>query len=145
VCALDGSTLCCPETAANLAVYRRGGGNHGGTGYPVVRLLALVACGTRTIIDATFGADQTGETGYARDLLGVMRRGMIVLADRNFGTTPMVTAVAGTGADLLFRITLSWEESVRLDLRYVENWSMALDPTISWKTVGAVLKGRGAY
>jgi Transposase DDE domain len=30
--------------------------------------------------------------------------GMIVLADRNFGTAPMVTAVAGTGADLLFRI-----------------------------------------
>jgi hypothetical protein len=29
---------------------------------------------------------------------------MIVLADRNFGTAPMVAAVAGTGADLLFRI-----------------------------------------
>jgi hypothetical protein len=33
----------------------------------------------------------------------------------------------------------------RLDLRYVENWSMALDLTILWKTIGAVLKGRGAY
>ena len=32
-----------------------GGGYHGGTGYPMVRLLALVACGTRTVIDATFG------------------------------------------------------------------------------------------
>jgi exopolysaccharide biosynthesis polyprenyl glycosylphosphotransferase len=43
------------------------------------------------------------------------------------------------------RSNLSWEESVRLDLRYVENWSMALDFTILWKTVGAVLKSRGAY
>jgi lipopolysaccharide/colanic/teichoic acid biosynthesis glycosyltransferase len=34
---------------------------------------------------------------------------------------------------------------VRLDLRYVENWSMALDFTILWKTVGAVIKSRGAY
>ena len=42
----------CPDTAANLAVYHRGGGEHGGTGYPLVRVLALVACGTRTIIDA---------------------------------------------------------------------------------------------
>jgi exopolysaccharide biosynthesis polyprenyl glycosylphosphotransferase len=43
------------------------------------------------------------------------------------------------------RSNLSWEESVRLDLRYVENWSMALDFTILWKTVGAVIKSRGAY
>ena len=43
------------------------------------------------------------------------------------------------------RSDLSWEESVRLDLRYVENWSPALDVNILWKTVGAVFRGRGAY
>ena len=43
------------------------------------------------------------------------------------------------------RSDLSWEETVRLDLRYVENWSVALDLTILWKTVKAVLGGRGAY
>jgi exopolysaccharide biosynthesis polyprenyl glycosylphosphotransferase len=43
------------------------------------------------------------------------------------------------------RSDLSWEESVRLDLRYVENWTMALDAMILWKTIGAVLTGRGAY
>lgn len=43
------------------------------------------------------------------------------------------------------RSDLSWEETVRLDLRYVENWSMALDLTILWKTIGAVLRSRGAY
>lgn len=43
------------------------------------------------------------------------------------------------------RSNLSWEESVRLDLRYVENWSLALDALILWKTVGAVLNGDGAY
>jgi exopolysaccharide biosynthesis polyprenyl glycosylphosphotransferase len=43
------------------------------------------------------------------------------------------------------RSDLSWEESVKLDLRYVENWSMALDLTILWKTAGAVFTGRGAY
>ena len=32
------------------------------------------------------------------------------------------------------RSDLSWEESVRLDLRYVENWSLALDLLILWKT-----------
>jgi exopolysaccharide biosynthesis polyprenyl glycosylphosphotransferase len=43
------------------------------------------------------------------------------------------------------RSDLSWEESIRLDLRYVENWSLALDILILWKTVGAVLRGTGAY
>jgi exopolysaccharide biosynthesis polyprenyl glycosylphosphotransferase len=43
------------------------------------------------------------------------------------------------------RSDLSWEESVRLDLYYVENWSLALDVMIIWKTVFAVLKRQGAY
>jgi exopolysaccharide biosynthesis polyprenyl glycosylphosphotransferase len=43
------------------------------------------------------------------------------------------------------RSDLDWEESVRLDLRYVEQWSLALDALIIWKTVGAIVKGRGAY
>jgi len=43
------------------------------------------------------------------------------------------------------RSDLSWEESVRLDLRYVENWSLMLDLQILWKTWAAVLRGSGAY
>ncbi len=43
------------------------------------------------------------------------------------------------------RSDLSWTESVRLDLRYVENWSLALDLMILWKTARVVLKPNGAY
>jgi exopolysaccharide biosynthesis polyprenyl glycosylphosphotransferase len=43
------------------------------------------------------------------------------------------------------RSDLSWAESVRLDLRYVENWSPALDLGILWKTAAAVVRGSGAY
>jgi exopolysaccharide biosynthesis polyprenyl glycosylphosphotransferase len=43
------------------------------------------------------------------------------------------------------RSNLSWDESVRLDLRYVENWSFMLDLQILWKTAAAVLRGLGAY
>lgn len=43
------------------------------------------------------------------------------------------------------RSDLSWEESVRLDLYYVENWSLTTDLAILWKTIGAVLGRRGAY
>ncbi len=43
------------------------------------------------------------------------------------------------------RSDLTWDESVRLDLLYVENWSLAMDITIMLKTVLAVLRRRGAY
>jgi exopolysaccharide biosynthesis polyprenyl glycosylphosphotransferase len=43
------------------------------------------------------------------------------------------------------RSDLTWEESVRLDLRYVENWSLALDIVLLARTFGAVLRPRGAY
>jgi exopolysaccharide biosynthesis polyprenyl glycosylphosphotransferase len=43
------------------------------------------------------------------------------------------------------RSDLSWEESVELDVRYVENWSLGLDLTILARTVRAVLRSAGAY
>jgi lipopolysaccharide/colanic/teichoic acid biosynthesis glycosyltransferase len=43
------------------------------------------------------------------------------------------------------RSDLPWEEAVRLDLRYVENWSLAMDLLILGKTVRAVLGSSGAY
>jgi exopolysaccharide biosynthesis polyprenyl glycosylphosphotransferase len=43
------------------------------------------------------------------------------------------------------RSDLGWEESVRLDLRYVENWSFALDLQIMWKTIAVLVRGSGAY
>jgi lipopolysaccharide/colanic/teichoic acid biosynthesis glycosyltransferase len=43
------------------------------------------------------------------------------------------------------RSDLSWAESVRLDLYYVENWSPALDLSLIARTIAAVLRGRGAY
>lgn len=43
------------------------------------------------------------------------------------------------------RSDLPWEEAVRLDLDYVENWSLPLDLAILWRTGAAVLASRGAY
>jgi exopolysaccharide biosynthesis polyprenyl glycosylphosphotransferase len=43
------------------------------------------------------------------------------------------------------RADLSWEDSVRLDLSYVENWSITSDLLIAAKTVRTVFAGTGAY
>jgi len=43
------------------------------------------------------------------------------------------------------RSNLPWDEAVRLDVSYVENWSFLLDLQILWKTWAAVTTGNGAY
>jgi Insertion element 4 transposase N-terminal/Transposase DDE domain len=86
VCAIDGTIMTVADSTANLAVYRKQrGGATGGSSYPMLRLLALVSCGTRSVIDAVSGPASSGETTYATQLTGSLRPGMIVLADRNFG------------------------------------------------------------
>jgi hypothetical protein len=105
VTAIDGTQVAIPAGEANEAVFRRqpavlGGGG----GYPAVRIVALVACGTRTLIDAVFGPTTTGEPTMATGLARSLRPGMLVLADRNFPARDLFALLAETGADLLFRL-----------------------------------------
>ena len=43
------------------------------------------------------------------------------------------------------RSDLSWDEAVRLDLYYVDNWSLTYDLGILWRTIWVVLRRKGAY
>jgi len=43
------------------------------------------------------------------------------------------------------RSDLPYEEAVRIDLYYVENWSLSFDLMILWKTVFVAIRGSGAY
>ena len=104
VCAIDGTTMTAADSTANLGRFTKHGGHHGGSGYPLIRVMVLVACGTRTIIDAVFGPASTGEVTYAAQLLRSLRAGMIVLLDRNFAAAALIAAIAGAEADVLVRV-----------------------------------------
>jgi len=104
VCAIDGTTMSVADTPANLGAFTTQPGNHGGWGYPLLRMVALVACGTRSLIDAVFGPTSSGETTDASRLLGSLRAGMLVLADRNFGANALVAGIGATGAHVLVRL-----------------------------------------
>ena len=103
--AVDGTIMTVADSEANLAAYsKQRGGVNGASGYPMLRLLALVSCGTRTVIDAVFGPISAGELSYAAGLLGSLHAGMVLLADRNFGAGLMAAQIAGTRADFLIRV-----------------------------------------
>ena len=107
--ALDGTTLDVPYSPANLAAFGAPPAGSGGAGpWPQVRVVTMIACGTRAIIDAAFRgrrAPRASEQDLARTLAarGRLGRGMLLLADRNFSGYPVVAALAATGADLLVR------------------------------------------
>jgi hypothetical protein len=103
VCAIDGTSMFVPDSPSNLAEFGGQSGSHGGSGYPMLRLLAVVACGTRTVIDVVFGPYRVGETTYAPDLLRCLRPGMLLLADRNFAVTALATQIHACGAGMLIR------------------------------------------
>lgn len=104
VCAIDGTSMFVPNSAANAAAFGRQTGRPGAeSGYPMLRLLTVVACGTRTVIDAVFGSYRIGETTYAPQLVHCLGPGMLLLADRNFAVTTLIEQTASTQAHVLIR------------------------------------------
>ncbi|MFC0100552.1 IS4 family transposase [Micromonospora marina] len=104
VCAIDGTTLSAADSAANLARYsKQRGGRTGGSSYPILRLVTIMACGTRSVMDAVFGPITTGETTYAKDLLARLPAAVLVLADRNFAAAHLLKLVVGCDAHMLVR------------------------------------------
>lgn len=63
------------------------------------------------------------------------------LARRRLLTKPGITGLWQVSG----RSDLAWDDSVQLDLHYVENWSLSLDLVIFLRTAKAVLSGQGAY
>lgn len=61
--------------------------------------------------------------------------------NRRFLMKPGITGQWQTSG----RSNLSWDESVRADLMYVENWSFVNDIIILWRTLGVMLRGTDAY
>ncbi|WP_322475118.1 IS4 family transposase [Micromonospora sicca] len=100
---IDGTTLVVADTPANTGRYTKHRCSNGSSGYPQLRLSALLTCGTRSLIDAVFDPVSVGELDQARALTRSLQPGMLLLADRNYAAADLLTTIAATGAHLLIR------------------------------------------
>ena len=100
----DGTNLDLADSPDNAAAFGRPSCKKGEAGHPQSRMVVLIACGTRLIIDAAFGTYRTGERALAEQILPALKAGMLLLADRGYLSYELWCAARDTGADLLWRV-----------------------------------------
>jgi hypothetical protein len=102
----DGSTLSMPDTPENQAEYPQHGNQEPGCGFPIARIVVLIALATGAVLDAAVGPRKgklSGEGTLLRALHGRLRRGDILLGDRCFCSYFEVALLAGQGVDVVMR------------------------------------------
>ncbi|MDR1188867.1 MAG: IS4 family transposase [Bifidobacteriaceae bacterium] len=103
--AVDGTVLDVADTPANAAFFGRPGSKEGTkSAYPQVRVLALAECGSQAVFAAVNGPCRTGEQTMLPGLLGALRPGTLMLADRGFFSFDLWEAARATGAGLCWRM-----------------------------------------
>ncbi|MFG2915970.1 IS4 family transposase [Kitasatospora sp. NPDC048298] len=103
--AIDGTSLHLPDSEPITALHakRKRKGEDVQFGYPLLRLLTLIECGTRAVLATAFGPETAGETTYAERLLDRVTHGMLVLLDTGFDGWPLLLQLRSTGAEFLCR------------------------------------------
>jgi hypothetical protein len=95
--------LHTPDEPAITWRYLKRAGDRLEFGYPLLRLVVLVECGTRAVLAAAFGPESDGELTYAGRLLSALDRTMLLLADAGFDANQFAADVQATGAQFLVR------------------------------------------
>lgn len=101
---IDGTTLHTADTKGNLEAFGRPGSGRGQSGFPQIRVVALVENGTHVLFGARHGSYKTGESILAREVLSNLSEGMLCIADRGFFGYELWKHAGTTGADQLWRV-----------------------------------------
>ena len=99
----DGTTIDVPDLPALERDFGRPSSPRGVSGFPQLRLLALLETGTHAIFAAALDGVATGEITLAHRIVAHLKPGMLCLADRAFVGYSLWRDAAATGADLLWR------------------------------------------
>ncbi|MCW8382400.1 IS4 family transposase [Streptomyces justiciae] len=110
--AWDSTGILVADSEANRSYCGRASGRNGVCGFPMIRLSALVECGTRALIDAVLGPWPQAEEAQCTVLCRALRPGMLVLADRGSKGFALVRSAAVTGAQLLWRMSADLQPPV---------------------------------
>jgi hypothetical protein len=103
---VDGSAVSMPDTPENQAAYPQPSIQKAGCGFPVARVVVLIALATGVVLDAAIGrcsGKLTGESTLLRGLHDRLKRDDIVLADRYYCSYFEIALLKAQGVDLVTR------------------------------------------
>jgi hypothetical protein len=103
---VDGSTVSMPDTPENQAEYPQHGNQEPGCGFPIARVVVLIALATGAVLDAAIGPRKgklSGEGTLLRGMNGRLTRGDILLGDRCFSSYFEVALLSAQGVDVVMR------------------------------------------
>ena len=103
---IDGSTLSMPDTKENQAQWPQHGQQDEGAGFPIMRIVAIFSLATAAVIDfahAPFQGKGSGELSLARQLLGALDDGNILLADRYYCSYFFICMLMEKNVDIVTR------------------------------------------
>jgi hypothetical protein len=104
VLSFDGAVLTVADSPANAAAFGRSGPEDRRSAYPQARIVPLIECGTRALVDAAVGGWQQSEAVLALQLAPSVGPGMLVLADAGFAGVVLWDAFRARGAHLVWRL-----------------------------------------
>lgn len=106
--ACDGTTLRVPDSKENAEAFGYPVKAEAAS-YPLIRCVCFCETGTHAAFAATMRPYASNEVEMARSLLGNLKPGMLLLADRGYFNYDLWKDAMATGADLLWRVSSAWE------------------------------------
>ncbi|MDR3554776.1 MAG: IS4 family transposase [Syntrophobacteraceae bacterium] len=104
VVSIDGTTLDVADTDENEKAFGRPKASRGQSGFPQIRLVALVENGTHVLFGSQIAGCRTGEATLANLVVNSIQEGMLCLADRYYFSYQRWTKACKPGAALLWRV-----------------------------------------
>jgi Transposase DDE domain len=102
----DGTTVTMPDTPANQAAYPQPRTQKPGLGFPIARLVVLLALATAALTGAALGpyvGKNQGEPALLRTLLKQLQAGDVLLGDRYYASYWLIALAQAHGLDVVFR------------------------------------------
>jgi len=96
---LDGSTLRVPDSDENRVAFGGSSGQRGQSGYPLVRMAALMGLRSHLLAAVSFGPYGQSELAYAADLWQSVPSDSLTIMDRNFLAAPVLIPLQRDGSN----------------------------------------------
>ena len=133
---IDGTTITLPPTEELQEAFPPANNQHGETVWPVAMLLVAhelqSGCALPPEIGAMYGPHNTSEAQMARRMVQRIPRGSLILADSGFGIFSVAFHTAGSGHEILFRLTKSRFRSLRRQATLIQQTEQTAMYRLTW-------------